>query len=312
MVSILGLHGCLGLHGMGSAGAQKYPPNVITAHQAMARIALLAWIGNGSPAAGLCPAGQRSVGRRVGRRRLVNVRPVTAGPLRRARRGGDRAGPVSLCLGPGRLGLPVAHLPFHPFLGERDRGRDDDHRQPPAPQVPDRKETTAITTAGMTARLVGARATPATVAPYRLDSQYGWLDTLGCMVEGNHYQTPVLRLRNGVGWFSLGRRGRRVGPVSYQALAGTTGFAGIKRTPLARRTAGRMDVSPVSRPRARPRGPERGGARKGRPVAPAVRHVAVPSLPHPGEVYYRCFHCQSRCKFHQDLHQHNPWACHSI
>jgi hypothetical protein len=42
-----------------------------------------------------------------------------------------------------------------------------------------------------------------------------------------------------------------------------------------------MDVSPVSRPRARPRGPERGRPRKDRPVAPAVGHVAVPSLSHP-------------------------------
>ena len=30
---------------------------------------------------------------------------------------------------------------------------------------------------------------------------------LGCMVVGNHlFKSPVLKLRNGVGWFSLGRR----------------------------------------------------------------------------------------------------------
>lgn len=46
------------------------------------------------------------------------------------------------------------------------------------------------------------------------------------MVEGNHYQTPVLKLRNGVGWFSLGRRGQPSARCRIRLSLDTTGSQG--------------------------------------------------------------------------------------
>jgi hypothetical protein len=81
-------------------------------------------------------------------------------------------------------------------------------------------------------------------------------------------ESPVLMLRNGVGWYSLGRWGNRRPGVSYRALAQIRQFMTIRHV----RTRG-----PTGRRCARSGRPECCEEPGVPPIAPVAGHVVNPS-----------------------------------